>query len=195
MAVVEGKGVVPPSLVSIAISSAAIRFLEQVAKDRDQHRNYRNSNSAWKRGSTSNPILMGLVGEYAFQEFLKKRGVKASVVDDALNNGDGGKDAIIGGVSYQIKTSGKSYRSCLIRRVSESKKIVAHTSDRFVFCRWFYGDKYCDIRGWCGRESIVELGKFCKGKRGGWFNNEIEDKHFDSMANLVMLIKQEITNG
>lgn len=195
MAVVEGRGVVPPGLVSIAISSADIRFLEQVAKDRDRHRNYGNATSAWKRGSTSNPILMGLVGEYAFQEFLKSRGVKSFVVDDALNNGDGGKDAIIGGVSYQIKTSGKSYRSCLIRRVNESKRIVAHTSDRFVFCRWSYGDKHCDIRGWCERESIVELGKFCKGKRGGWFNNEIEDIHFNSMANLAMLIKQEITNG
>lgn len=195
MAIVEGRGVVPPGLVPIAISSADIRFLEQVAKDRDRHRDYSRSASTWKRGSTSNPILMGLVGEYAFQEFLRRKGVKASVVDDALNNGDGGKDAIIGGVSYQIKTSGKLYRSCLIRRVNESKRIVAHTSDRFVFCKWSYGDKYCDIRGWCERESIVELGKFCKGKRGGWFNNEIEDIHFNSMANLAMLIKQEITNG
>lgn len=195
MATIEGKGVVSPRPISIAIESSEMRFLARIAKDRDAHRGYRQSRSAWQQGSTADPILMGLVGEYAFQKFLRSRGARATVVDDSLNSGDGGIDATVYGVSYQIKTSAKSYGTCLVRRVSESKRIVPHVCDRFVFCRWGYGERHCDLRGWCEKKTVIELGKFCKGKRGRWFNNEIEDIHFSSMANLALLVQQEARNG
>jgi len=195
MTVSEGRGIVAPKPVCVAIDGSELYYLQHIASERDKHRGYRSSSSLWRQGSTQNPILMGLVGEYAFQEFLRTRGVKTTVVDDRLNNGDGGKDAIVAGVSYQIKTSGKSYATCLIRRVNESKRIVPHVCDRFIFCRWNYGDRYCDLRGWCDRETVVELGRLCKGKRGGtWFNNEIEDVHFQPMNDLAMLIKQELND-
>jgi len=112
MATVEGKGLVPPKMVPVQIDGSELHYLQHVADQRDKHRNYKGSSSLWRRGSTANPILMGLVGEYAFQEYLRTRGIKVAVVDDRLNNGDGGKDAVIAGVSYQIKTSGKSYQTC-----------------------------------------------------------------------------------
>jgi len=195
MATVEGKGLVPPKMVSVQIDGSELYYLQHVADQRDKHRNYKGSSSLWRRGSTANPILMGLVGEYAFQEYLRTRGIKVAVVDDRLNNGDGGKDAVIAGVSYQIKTSGKAYQTCLVRRINEAKRIVPHVCDRFVFCRWSYGDQFCDLRGWCDRDTVVELGKLRKGKTGGsWFNNEIADVYFNSMANLALLIKQELSD-
>jgi hypothetical protein len=196
MSVVEGKGMVPPKPVLVSIGGSELYFLQHVASERDKHRQYRSSSSIWRRGSTADPILMGLVGEYAVQEYLRVNGIKANIVDDRLNDGDGGKDATIAGVSYQIKTSGKSYPTCLIRRINEAKRIVPHVCDRFIFCRWSYGDRYCDLRGWCSRESVVELGRLNKGKRGGgWFNNEIDHIHFHSMSSLAMLIKQELGDG
>jgi len=191
MSVVEGKGRVAPKSVQIPIGGSELYFLRDVAAKRDSHRRYKSSASLWKRGLCSNPILTGLVGEYAFERFLCSRGVKTTVVDDRLNNGDGGKDAVIHGVAYQIKTSGKAYSTCLIRRVNESSRLMRHVCERFVFCRWQDGDKFCDLRGWCSVETVLECSKFCKGKRGGWFNNEIEDVHFEPMNDLALLIKQE----
>lgn len=194
MATIEGKGLVPPKPVAVRIEASALNYLKGVAERRSRHRGYEASSSSWRRGSTENPILVGLVGEYAFQEFLRSRGIRASVVDEALNNGDGGRDALIAGVSYQVKTSGKAYKTCLVRRVSESKRIVPHVCDRFVFCRWSYGELSCDLRGWCGREKVVELGRLKKSKTGAsWFNNELDEIHFSSMANLALLIKQELS--
>jgi hypothetical protein len=195
MTTIEGKGLVPPSVVRVQIDNTTLRHLQQIADQREKHRNYKNASGKWRRGSTANAILIGLVGEYAFQEFLRKRGIKAAVVDDRLNDGDGGRDAVIGSVSYQIKTSQRAYDTCLVRRVNQAKQIVPHVCDRFVFCRWAYGDEFCDLRGWCNRETILEKGRFQKGKKGGdWFNNEINVRHFESMANLVLLIKQESGN-
>lgn len=195
MTTIEGKGLVPPSVARVQIDSTILRHLQQIADQREKHRNYKNACSKWRQGSTTNAILIGLVGEYAFQEFLRKRGIKVAVVDDRLNDGDGGRDALIAGISYQIKTSQRAFETCLIRRVNHAKQIVPHVCDRFVFCKWTSGDEFCELRGWCNRQTILEMGKFQKGKRGGdWFNNEINVRHFDSMANLVLLIKQESSN-
>jgi len=195
MPVVEGKGLVAPRPVSVALSGCDLACLQDIAAKRDAHRGYRHSNSTWKKGLCASPILTGLVGEFAFSQFLKSRGIKTMVVDDRLNNGDGGKDAVINGVAYQVKTSAKAYSTCLVRRVGESKRIMPHVCERFVFCRWAERDAACDLRGWCTKDTIIELGKFCKGKRGNWFNNEIEDVHFLSMVDLCMLIKQEAESG
>lgn len=196
MSIVEGEGLVAPKPVLVAIGGSELYSLQHAASQRDKHRQYRSSASLWRRGSTADPILMGMVGEYAFQEYLRKNGIRASVVDDRLNDGDGGRDATIAGVSYQVKASGKSYPTCLIRRINEAKRIVPHVCERFVFCRWSYGDRYCDLRGWCSRETVVEMSRLNKGKRGGgWFNNEINHIYFESMGSLAMLIKQELDNG
>lgn len=195
MPIVEGKGLVPPRPVSIPVSTADLSYLRAIASKRDAHRRYGNSSSTWKRGLANNPILIGLVGEFAFSQYLQSRGIRASVVDERLSNGDGGKDAVICDTAYQIKTSAKAYSACLVRRVNESKRLVPHVCDRFVFCRWSDPEPKCDLRGWCDKDTIVELGKFRKGKRGNWFNSEIEDIHFLSMADLAMLIKQESESG
>ena len=192
MAIIEGKGSVPPTVVRIRIDSSALNTLKCIAHDREKHRNYKGAVSKWRRGSTANAILIGLVGEFAFQEFLRKRGIKCVVVDDTLNNGDGGRDAVIAGVSYQVKTSQRAYETCLVRRVSESKQIVRHICKRFVFCKWSDGENFCDLRGWCDRDTLLEFGRMRKSKKGAWYNNEIDVVHFSSMTDLAALIRQEL---
>lgn len=195
MAIREGKGLVPPTVVRVRIDSSALNTLKCIADDREKHRNYKGAVSKWRRGSTANAILIGLVGEFAFQEFLRKRGIKCVVVDDSLNNGDGGRDAVIAGVSYQVKTSQRAYDSCLVRRVNEAKQIVPHVCERFVFCSWASGEEFCDLRGWCHRKTIREFSKLEKSKTGGkWFNDKIDIVHFSSMADLAALIKQELSS-
>lgn len=194
MAVIEGQGMAAPNPIKVAIKQAEIRHLELIASQRNKHRGYTRSNSSWKRGSIDNPILMGLVGEYAFQLFLKGRGITASVVDDSLNDGDGGKDAVIAGVTYQVKTSGKLFKTLLVRRINESKTLVPHVCDRFVFCKWSPGDKFCLIRGWCEREAVTTRGTIKQGKTGKWRNNELDDRYLLNMQSLALLIKQEIDN-
>lgn len=195
MATVEGRGMVAPTPVRIPITQLDIRWLERVANKRDKHRGYGRSSSQWKRGSCSDPILVGLVGEFAFERLLRTRQLPGKVVDDSLNDGDGGKDAEICGVTYQVKTSQKIYPTCLIRRVSEQKRLLSLVADRFVFCAWSPGDSGCWLRGWCDQETVIENGKLRPSKRGNWHNTELDHCRLLPMSDLVMLIKQEIELG
>jgi hypothetical protein len=197
MAVIEGKGLSAPPMVSVRLDQSELSHLERSAKERDRHRNYKSASSVWRKGSTASPVLVGMVGEYAVEKFLCSKGISCRVLDEQLNDGDGGVDSIICGVTYQVKTSTKIHETCLIRRVNEDRQLLAHTCQRYVFCRWNYGDSTCDIRGWCERDTILEHGGFAKAKSksGQWFNNEIQDYWLLSISDLVLLIKQESRRG
>ena len=192
--IVEGKGRVAPSPVKVLITRTDVAVLSYEAERRNAHRSYASQFSTWKRGLTANPVLVGMVGELAIERKLKDLGVNCSVIDFSLNNGDGGKDAEIAGVAYQIKTSTKTYSTCLVRRVSETGKLLPLVADRFVFCRWNIGDKYCDIRGWCDR-SQLRKSEHGKSKRGKWFNLEVSDCELHAFADLVKLVRMEASNG
>lgn len=193
MVVREGRGVVEPTAVEVPFGSCELEHLTEVASARNSHRGYSNSSSAWKRGSASNPVLIGLAGEWAFQRFLSARRIKAPVVDDSLHNGDGGIDASVAGRTYQVKTSQKCFPSLLVRRVLKGtlKPLV---SDRFVFCQWMEGQEFVRLRGWCAKGVMLTRGKLAKGRRGNgeWFNTELNASELIPMEDLAILIKEEL---
>ena len=192
--IVEGKGAVEPRPARVRITNSDLAVLRCEADRRNRHRSYSSSASQWSRGLASNPILIGMVGELAIETFLQSRGIKCSVLDFSLSDGDGGKDAVIAGVSYQVKTSAKSYDTCLVRRVVSGGRVHGLVSDRYVFCRWEVGDSHCDIRGWCDRKTLLTSSRHVKSKRGDWFNLEMPAKHFLSVESLASLIRQEAAN-
>ncbi len=194
MAVTEGIGNVAPSLVDIKIDASAIACLKEIAVERDRHRGYGSSSLQWKRGSCSNPILVGLVGEYAVEQYLKRAGLRCSIVDSSLNEGDNGIDFVFAGVTYQVKTSEGIYGTCLVRRICERHSIRPLASDRFVFCKWRIRDDYCSIRGWCDKQTVLRS-KLEKSKRGDWWNNAVESKQLDRISNLALLAAMEVSNG
>lgn len=194
MAVIEGLGNVAPPLVDIRIDDSAMACLTDIAIERNRHRGYSFSSLQWKRGSCSNPILVGLVGEYAVEQYFKRAGLQCSIVDSSLNNGDNGIDFVFAGVTYQIKTSEAIYNTCLVRRICERHSIKPLACDRFVFCKWRIGDEYCSIRGWCDKQAVLRS-KIEKSKRGDWWNNAVEAKQLDRISNLVLLAAMEVANG
>ena len=196
MVVIEGKGIVRPNPIRVAFSKADLNLLSDIAERREQHRGYSRSKSKWKSGSTGNPILCGLVGEFAFQEFLRRRGVKTSIVDDSLNSGDGGIDGRICGKTYQVKTSRRAFQTCLVRRVGEGRNLIPLAANRFVFCCWNGVSLHCDLRGWCERPQIRKHGQLKKARVRGatWRNTEVHEHWLLPMQSLAVLIKQELSN-
>lgn len=194
MVVKEGVGLAPPAPIKWTLAPSSVRELEQIARDRSSHRRYGYSRSTWKQGSCSNPILVGLVGELATQELLSSRlKQQVTIVNDKLNNGDGGIDLKIFGCLYQIKTSQKIYASVLVRRIDSRRKITKHTCERYVFCAWKPGEDYCWIIGWCTSDTLREHGiiRHPKVANADWWNVELDRSRLDSINSLVRQIKLE----
>lgn len=194
MASREGQGLVAPKPVKVQLTSAELRLLETKAAERDSHRGYTASNSRWKQGSVQNPILIGSVGEAALQSFLSSRlKQQITVFDDSLNNGDGGIDVAVFGVRYQVKTSRRRYETVLVRRIDGRKKLVAHASQRYVFCAWNPGELLCWLCGWCSSETLRERGRLRIGRSANadWWNVELETCWLESMDSLVRQMKLE----
>lgn len=191
MVTIEGRGLVSPSPAFVPIDKHDLNTLREIAAKRDQHRNYANANSTWARGLRANPILVGLVGELAIERFFGWKGLKTRVVDPELNDGDGGKDALIHGKKYQIKTSGGRYETCLVRRCTETGRMLPLVADRFIFCSWSEHDVNCEIIGWCKSSTLTTFGKHEKAKRGSHWNIAVPTCRLLAISDLPTLIKQE----
>jgi hypothetical protein len=189
---IEGKGNVEPCPVRVSISKADLALLSSEADRRNRHRGYASGGTAWKRGLTRNPILMGMVGELATERFLCEQGIRCTVLDFSLNDGDGGKDAEIANVVYQVKTGSGMFATCLVRRISDRHDLQELVADRFIFCCWSYGDAVCILRGWCTREVLRADSKRMKARKGNHHNLEIPATSLSRMQDLASLIKQEV---
>lgn len=187
-------GVCAPAPVKIPVNQYDVRYLTRIGEERDARRTeYRSSRSKWKQGSCSNPVLIGLMGEYGTQVFLSRRiGTPVKIVDDTLNNGDGGTDLKLFGLTYQIKTSQGVYDSVLVRRIDDRGRMVS-MCDRYVFCVWKPGDVVCLLLGWCDGDTLRDNGTIQRPKSAGgkWWNLELATRHLQSMDCLARFIKAE----
>lgn len=186
----EGRGRVAPSPIQIKVQPADMRWLTEVAMRRDEHRGYSMSRDSWKRGMVSNPTLIGMVGEFAIERFLLRRGIASSFVDDRLNNGDGGVDGEIHGITYQVKTAQRLYSTCLVRRVN-GRGVRPLVADRFIFACWKNGDAVCLLRGWCTKSDVRRYSSRIKSTRGEHHNLEMPACELSPMGRLILAIRED----
>lgn len=186
--IAEGKGIAAPSPACIKLNGGELVYIEDVARRRKSHRRYASFRSPWKNGVITDPVMVGMVGEYSVASFLERRKLRIKSDIEELNSGDGGVDFEFAGQRYQIKTR-VSRRNRFVRRVSENGRLQPVVCDRFIFCS-FDSKSTCLIDGWCSADVVIHS-KFSKSERGDWWNTNIEDKHLEPMADLVLLMQME----
>lgn len=164
MTVIEGRGAVAPSPVTMPIDASELRVLYAEAKRRYEFRQYGNRPDVWGKGLITKavvvdlvgeqvkpgvlPILIGLVGEYAVGRYIIRAfpGSTPPVDLDLLINGDGGRDFRVYGFSLDIKTRKRDYSENLVRQYSAK-------ADAFVFCEWQL-NAVVKLVGWQYRDAV-----------------------------------------
>lgn len=177
----------------VALTKVDLIYARSVSERRNKHRAYASFSSKWKKGVCKDPAFIGTIGELALQHFLRNRGIACCVVDDSLNNGDGGIDLQWCGARYQVKTcQAISPDELFVRRVKDNGTIEPLSADRFVFCQYSHGQMFARIFGWCDA-SVVRNSRFTKTriKDQRWFNNVILPRDLESVGDLVCLMRME----
>lgn len=197
----EGRGAIAPMPVDIEVDRHTQVVLLMEAERRAAHRRYGARSDAWGRGLIQNtngvsravaPILVGIVGEWAFAEYVNTRlHRRFCETDMTLNNGDGGRDFEIASAVHQIKTRQKQQGPSYVRRVSERKQLCAHTAGRFVFTQWRPNQESCRLLGWVTHKELLEECRFQKSPIAGHFNHVIPDELLRPMDRLLCEIKSD----
>lgn len=119
MRTTEGVGLVPPRPVSVRLSDKDIAYVLTMTDKRLAARRYDLRKDQWGRGLNNDPklpILVGLMGEQAFSNWVfTELGIVAPVDDSIVDRGDGGIDFRVCGYKVQVKTARANYDDLLIR--------------------------------------------------------------------------------
>lgn len=178
---IEGKGNVCPKPESIMVPDFVHRSLSQIAEERNSFRGYSTGNTVWKRGLTGNPILKGLLGEWALCTHLRSCGVSPQWEPSLMVCGDDGKDVCAGGYSIQVKT-GKN----LIRRVDSAKRLLPIVCDIYCFAE-IKSDSLVVLNGWIFSDFLSRC-RYQK-SRFGHYNLEVSDLDLEPISRLCKILK------
>lgn len=195
---VEGVGVVAPQKVSFVLTEAELFALFGCAKDRARHRDYGSRDDKWGRGikggltvggigelsQQERPIFIGLLGEYATQQYIDRRFPTAKCVVDTslLESGDFGVDLQAFGLKMQIKTRQGSSGANLVRRTNNRGKELPIKPHAFVFAEW-NGGLTVYLVGWTWARAVRE--KDLVESVGEWKNASITDSELLPMSRLA----------
>jgi hypothetical protein len=124
MAMIEGRGMVPPRPVRVRLTGSDVQYACEVARSRGKFRSYAFRTDQWGRGAfrdPTHPIVYGTLGEIAFARWLlQQTGISLPVDDRHLARGDGGKDFDWHGLVVQVKTARRDYDTLLVRASEHS---------------------------------------------------------------------------
>lgn len=197
MATVEGRGNVAPAPVGMSVPSYAVVSMRDEAERRSGFRNYGGRTDQWGKGLLGSdpalPILVGLVGEWAFAEFVNSRtGKKFCETDFKLRKrGDGGCDFRILGTVHQLKTKRDVRGENLIRRVDQHGKTLDLLPGRYVFAQWDPAIAVCHLLGWCLAEVVLDC-PFEPARVGMHTNLRVPNERLNSMASLISAIQADM---
>lgn len=209
----EGSGWVKPKTVSLDLDRTVIRICQDVAEKRESYRNYSASNDIWKRGLAPNAVLIGIIGEFAFSQWLYQFcGVHCPVDSDNHKNGDPGFDFHPFEIRIQVKTRGQDSNLVLIRRQSHNRlhsiewdycvqqTCILHPVPLQLGQTLFDSEKQhappllptatVTINGFLSRERLTRLGAFTAAKRGTHENLELTDEILSPISDLQTILAQ-----
>lgn len=200
MGMVEGRGWVAPSPISVTVGQAEQRLMYSIAAERTGRRAYAGRSDTWGRGLSAGrvvqrigfvpkselPGLVGTVGELALSHYLSQAIGRRFVKWDPRpsSGGDNGRDIEVLGERIQAKTRRIPYGKTLIRRVrSSGGRIEPLDFDIVVGCEWNPDRDYVDLLGWCWRDTLFDA-RFAK-SRFDHYNLEVPDDSLFPMSQLV----------
>ena len=133
---VEGVGLKAPAPVKVSMMPEEYDVLRDAAAQRAAYRGYARRQDAWGRGFIRDPILVGLVGEYANCKFLSRRGFPCEVDLTLRPYGDGGRDIVVAGLRLEVKTRRKGLGQRSFVKRFDRGRILPIRCDAFVFAEW-----------------------------------------------------------
>jgi hypothetical protein len=136
-----------------------LRVLREAATTRAQFRGYARRGDAWGRGFIRDPILVGLVGEHAWCDYLRHRGFPTWVDLSLRVTGDGGRDLQVCGLTFQVKTRRKGIAGRSLIKRGDGGHIVPLQCDGFLFAEWndIEPDTEPRLLGWIWASDVRRL--------------------------------------
>lgn len=181
---VEGRGLVAPAPVVIALDPGAIELIAQEARERIARRNYAGRSDLWGRGMISDAVFVGMVGERAFAKYATQRGFPLAPDVAFRKRGDGGIDFTLEGLRVQMKTRRSTTKSNLIRRRDHRGRLRALSCQAYVFASYDRAAQTVALLGWINVRHIADASVVRMGVGGQHENLSIDDRHLVPIARL-----------
>jgi hypothetical protein len=175
---VESVGIVAPKPVVIDIPNSARESLAKIAEARGIHRRYASRLDQWGRGLTSDPILKGLLGEFALVFHLTSHGLRPYWSYIFHQEGDAGIDVECNGIKIQVKTG-----IIAIRKFDANKRLIQNTCD--IACFATLAGRSVRLIGWTW---IHNMDRIERSKYKHW-NIVTHLRALEPMHRMVRLLK------
>lgn len=170
--------------------------MTELARHREAYRRYRERHDEWGCGLIPDAVLLGVFGECAVCKFYNARlGLRLDVDREDRDRGDEGYDVFpCDGLRTQVKTRKRDYGDLLIRRQTESGKVIPIHWDVCVCCTLESdlaeaGPITLALDGWVDDEDVVgkryKFAKLAPARRGTHLNLQVCDRDFWGMNDLV----------
>lgn len=157
---VEGMGLVEPTPIRVPYTPTCYEAYRRESEKRQTFRQYGIRKDKWGRGFVTDPVLVGLMGEWAACQWLSPRIGVGIQPDTRLHRlGDGGKDIEVFGRSIDVKTMALGRitvrrKEALFRRISADGRMIALPSDYYVVAR-LTDTTVVDLVGWLHRKDVL----------------------------------------
>lgn len=202
----EGRGIVPPASVKIALRHDEVAIIKRRSIEQARHRDYQGRRNTWGLGLVGDarsqntmdlgkgeyPIYLGLIGEHALCAFINGRLSRQVASIDMQNRraGDNGVDLSVRGLSMQIKTRQRPEYPSMVKRVNEYGVILPLVSDVHVFCLYLREKpRQLQLLGWEWTKNLVNR-QVMPAIRGNWMNIEVHDSELNPMRRLIDELRQ-----
>lgn len=184
----EGKGRVAPVGVVVRLTPGEVRSAADLAIKRERFQRYGESGDAWRRGLIRNPTFFGLLGEFAFARWCNTHAGCAITVDtENRRSGDGGRDFVVEGLRFDIKSRATSSRN-LVRRDRHQR----FDCEAYVFGVVGPGAEVrardVTLLGWVRHKDLRAVARLEESGRGH-VNYRVLDRDLEPMAHLAERIK------
>jgi hypothetical protein len=206
----EGVGKVAPQPKCIEMSEHEMVAIKKESESRAEFRAYKNKSDAWSNGlmrdlaieglglisQAVRPIFAGTMGEYACVRHINKEfGDNTCAVDLKLRAaGDYGIDIKLYLLTMQVKTAQGDYGN-LIKRVSESGRIIDVPAKAIIFCQWGCSSRV-QILGWIWTDDALRL-PVVDSHRGNWKNVAVPNEELLPINRLMdeLAMRQEVLSS
>lgn len=198
----EGIGTHAPSKQRLGMSPKELRFFMEAARKRATHRSYRNQGQ-WGKGlvgplnlpgigsvkQEERSIFVGLLGEYATQQYIDRRFPEAKCVVDTslLPHGDFGVDLKPFGLKIDVKTrefKANADNVNRIKRTDERGNPLPVHPHAFLFTEWDHeSPTSVYLLGWVWSAFVAELPLMPS--VGKWMNACVFDSQLLPMSGMA----------
>lgn len=188
----EGVGLHPPKPFPVHLTKPEVNESRQWALRKAEK--YRNRKDTWGKGIIHQhgaPDLIGALGEKAFQLWGERSGIRMPLPNWMLieGGGDGGIDAVVSGVSVDVKTRQFTTRNNHVVCAWVDKTLARLAADVYAFFR-LTGPHGLEVQtvefvGWVFRQDFDDSIPMEKSPCGDWWNFVVHDDRLRAMHDLA----------